>query len=183
MTTGVALVHLADDAPTRLRLGGRSPLTLIVAALESVRPPLEVRVGRVGEDRAEALREAFQRSPGAERFVSWDAAWPLAGAACVERLLATLDRHQAAVIATPVKATIKRSQGDVIAGGLPRERLVTLGGLRALRRAALARLVAQGAHDELEAGLDVAPVLDELAVVPVRDEEGARIAAHLLSRP
>jgi 2-C-methyl-D-erythritol 4-phosphate cytidylyltransferase len=184
---GAALVWVEGDAPLRLRVAGSSPLSRILAALRSVPVPLEIEVEQPLPDRAASLRAALERVPDARFFIIWDASRPLAGTGCIESLVAGLDRHPAVVVGAPVKATIKRTDGDVISGGVPREGLLAIGGPRAYRRAALelASARAEGAGDDLDgaqlAGIPLAPLFDEVAAMPVRDEDDARLAERLLA--
>lgn len=184
---GTALLWVEGDAPARLRLAGRSPLSRMLEVLRSVRVPLEIEVERPLPDRVASLRAALERAPDSLFFVIWDASRPLAGTECIESLVAALGRHPVVVVGAPVKATIKRTEGDVISGGVPRERLLAIGGPRAFRRSALELVSARagGARDELDAaqtaGLAIAPLFDEVAAMPVGDDADARLAERLLA--
>jgi 2-C-methyl-D-erythritol 4-phosphate cytidylyltransferase / 2-C-methyl-D-erythritol 2,4-cyclodiphosphate synthase len=85
---------------------------------------LEPVVG--GASRRETVRRGLESLAGLApaRVLVHDAARPLVSAAVIGRVLAALDDHPAALPVLPVVDSLKRTEGRVLAGAVPRDGLV-----------------------------------------------------------
>ena len=102
-----------------------------------------------------------------------DAVRPLVEAAAIERVVAAIERHGAAILAVPATDTIKQvertAQGALITATIPRENIVQAQTPQGARAALLRRAIREAAADEF-AGTDEASLLERagipVAVVP-----------------
>ena len=104
-----------------------------------------------------------------------DAVRPLVEAGALERVIAAIERHGAAILAMPATDTIKQvertAQGALITATIPRENIVQAQTPQGARAALLRRAVSEAAADEF-AGTDEASLL-ERAGIPVAVVPGA----------
>ncbi len=104
-----------------------------------------------------------------------DAVRPLVEAAAMERVIAAIERHGAAILAMPAVDTIKQvertAQGALITATIPRENIVQAQTPQGARAGLLRRAVREAAEDEF-AGTDESSLL-ERAGIPVAVVPGA----------
>jgi len=108
-----------------------------------------------GQTRAASVRHAFERLGAASEDLVCihDAARPLVTALEAAEVLASAERHGAAIAVTPVVDTVKRVKGGRIVGTVDREGLFAAGTPQAFRAALLAQALAAGKEATDEAAL------------------------------
>jgi len=167
--------RLGRDEPKALaRIAGRPLLALTLEALRAVpfeRTVVAVPPDRVGDfaslllpgetaipggrSRAESVRRAFEAlAPSSGDIVCiHDAARPFVTAEEIGRVMAAAGREGAAIAATPIVDTVKRSDGAWVAGTVERDGLWAAGTPQAFREEVLRRALAGAEEATDEAGL------------------------------
>jgi len=108
--------------------------------------------------------------PGVELVAVHDAARPLVGAAEVERVVAAARRHGAALLAVPLRDTLKRVVGGCVVETLPRAACWAAQTPQVFRVELLREAIAKAAADGFQ-GTDDAQLVERLGV-PVHVVEG-----------
>jgi 2-C-methyl-D-erythritol 4-phosphate cytidylyltransferase len=119
------------------------------SAAAAAEPSTLVQIVPGGASRQDSVRVGLETVPAdAGTVVVHDAARPLVTAALVERAIAALDRAAGAVVAVPLRDTLKSVTGDVIGETIPRSGVFRAQTPQAFRaeplRAAHARAAAAG---------------------------------------
>jgi 2-C-methyl-D-erythritol 4-phosphate cytidylyltransferase len=139
----------------------------VVAHLTAKKP---VRLVSGGRTRAESVSRGLARTPAAAEVVLvHDGARPRIALALIDRLLAAVARHGAAIPALPATDTLKeRTAGGLVKRTLDRDRIVCVQTPQAFRRELLARAYARGGA--IARATDCASVVERLgakvAIVP-----------------
>ncbi len=90
----------------------------------------KVSVVQGGDTRQDSVRNALKMLPAAEEDIVLvhDAVRPLIDSATIERIIESVSRHHAAIVAVPAVDTIKQvertADGAIITSTIPRERIV-----------------------------------------------------------
>jgi 2-C-methyl-D-erythritol 4-phosphate cytidylyltransferase len=142
----------ADRPKAFVMVGGRPMLEWSVAALAPAvehvvvalppgeDPPAGTTGARGGLHRSQSVRNALRAAPEGDPVVVHDAARPLITVALVERAIAALGGHDAAIAAVRVADTIKEADGaGEVVRTLERARLWAVQTPQVFRRAALER--------------------------------------------
>ncbi|MBI4728294.1 MAG: 2-C-methyl-D-erythritol 4-phosphate cytidylyltransferase [Acidobacteria bacterium] len=159
----VVVVPAGWEESARASVGRRFARAVVVAGGASRRESVRLGLGAVAED--------------AEAVVVHDASRPLVSPDLIERALAALAGASGAVCAVPVVDTLKRVEGDRIAGTVPREWLWRAQTPQAFRAAALREAHARAAAEGIEATDDSALVerCGEPVVVVQGEERNMKI--------
>lgn len=151
--------------------GGWEERALAIAAPAA--SPAAVRMVAGGGSRTQSVRCALAAVPDeADVVVVHDAARPLASAALVQRVLAGLERADAAIAAVPLADTLKRAARGAVEGTIERDGLWRAQTPQAFVAAVLREAHERAAADGFE-GTDDASLVERLgtAVVIVEGEE------------
>jgi len=143
-----------ERVETQLRLHG---LTARISVVEG------------GDTRQESVRNALKQLPGEDTDIVLvhDAVRPLIDAATIERTIAAVEQHQAAIVGLPAVDTIKQvertADGAIITSTIPRERIVLAQTPQGFRCDLLRRAVAAADADGF-VGTDEASLVERLGL-------------------
>ncbi len=158
-----------------VRPGEQPRLQALLAAYEAELPRITVVEG--GDTRQESVARALASIPcqDADIVLVHDAVRPLVEPAAVERTIAAVEQHGAAILALPATDTIKQvdrtAHGALITATIPRENIVQAQTPQGARAALLRRAFSECAADGF-CGTDEASLL-ERAGIPVAVVPGA----------